>query len=274
MNRPHDTTARRAMITAAIIAAAIATTATAPPRLATAAALAVAPTHKPNAPIVATYRPTIPEDAQLQITWTIDAPAQLVTVPPATVHVWAPPGLYSLSVRGLWTKTRTVTVEGKPAQLLEGMGLLDDRATFTVEATAPPAPQPPPQPPTPPAPAKPAHVSAVIIEETAKRTPAQAAAMLDSGLQDWAKTRGHQLYVFDKDLDPDKTADPGDPDKPGAAAPPKAPDKFKPFFQSARDKPLPRLVIAETGATAVTVDVPCPETAAAIRDVIQQHTAP
>ncbi len=274
MNRRPENPTRRAMITAAIIAATIATTAAAPPRPATAAALMIPPTHKQNAPIVATYRPTIPEDAQLQITWTVDAPAQLVTVPPATVHVWAPPGLYSLSIRGLWTKTRTVTVEGKPAQLLEGMGLLDDRATFTVEATAPPTPQPPTPPPTPPTPAKPAHVSAVIIEETSKRTPAQAAAIFDAGLQDWAKTRGHQVYVFDKDLDPDKPTETPDDPKTASAAPPKAPDKFKPFFQSARDKPLPRLVIAETGATAVTVDVPCPETAAAIIDTIKQNTAP
>ena len=106
-----------------------------------------------------------------------------------TIHVWAKPGAHTLTFRGAWLATRSITLpDGEVIQAVTGFGFLDHAATFQVGDTIPPVPPVPPVPP-------PGTRVGVIVEETSQRTPAQA--------QLWLKARAafeeKRLYLLDQD---------------------------------------------------------------------------
>jgi hypothetical protein len=219
----------------------------------------VEPRYEPFTPIVAEYAATVPPDAQIQANWSVTGAAKFVQVSPQAVHIWAPPGTYDVGLFGLWLKTREVEIAGAKVQVLEGFGLLNSKATFQVGPADPPTP---PVPPTPPPTPQPQKLTAVVIEESSQRTPAQAGVILAPTIATWVQAGGHKWYVFDRDAENASQAPVCDSrgcrieQRSGLDA------SFKPYFDVARGKPLPRLVIGVQGKGTILCDGPLPATAA------------
>ncbi len=230
----------------------------------------VEPRYEPYTPIVAECIATVPPDAQVQATWSVTGAAKLVQVSPVKIHVWAPPGTYDVSLIGMWLKTREVKIGQEKVQVLESFGLLNSKGTFQVGQPDPPTPPNPPTPPDPPTP-QPQKVTAVVIEESSQRTPAQASVVLSPNIASWVQAGGHKWYVFDRDAENAGRVpvcdsrgcrteqrvglDPG----------------FKPFFDAARGKPLPRLVIAVQGKGTILCDVALPATASETLALLKKY---
>jgi hypothetical protein len=226
--------------------------------------------YEPYTPIVAECIATAPPDAQVQATWSVTGAAKLVQVSPLEVHLWAPPGNYDVCVVGMWLKTREVKLGQEKVQVLENFGLLNSKGTFQVGQPDPPTPPNPPTPPDPPTP-QPQKLTAVVIEESGQRTPAQASVVLSPTIASWVETGGHKWYVFDRDaenagrvpvcdsrgcrLEQRGGLDPG----------------FKPFFDAARGKTLPRLVIAVQGQGKVLCETALPATASETLALLKKY---
>jgi hypothetical protein len=183
----------------------------------------------PYQPIVARLRNPIPEGAQIQGGWTLSSAAFLPAA--GCVHVWAPPGRHSIAYRGIWIKTRPITIDGQVVQVLEGFGFIDESATFKVGG----GPDPGPDPPVPP----PSQRWALVVEETSQRTPQQAALL--TKLRSEYQSR---LVIADKD----STA-----------------SKLRAYInQVPSTMPLPALVVASMDGVLIRV-VPLPATVEAFR---------
>ena len=227
----------------------------------------VEPRYEPHVPIVAEYQATVPPDAQIQANWSVTGAAKLVQVSPLKVHVWAPPGTYDVGLFGLWLKTREVDIAGAKVQVLEGFGLLNSKSTFVVGQVDPPNPPNPPDPPAP----QPQKVTAVVIEESSQRTPAQASVVLSPAIAAWVQAGEHKWYVFDRDAEKAGRVPVCDSrgcrteERGGLDA------SFKSFFDAARGKPLPRLVIAAQDKGTILCEVVLPATASETLALLKKH---
>jgi len=103
---------------------------------------------RPHQPIVARLNNPIPEGAQVQGGWVLPTAVSLPAGGGA-IHIWAPPGRHLISYRGIWVKTRPLTIEGVVVQVLEGFGFVDESTAFVVTQGTPPDPPVPPTPPPP-----------------------------------------------------------------------------------------------------------------------------
>ncbi len=234
------------------------------------AQIKVDPRYEPFAPIVAECIATVPPEAQVQATWSVTGVAKLVQVSPVKVHVWAPPGAYDVSLVGMWLKTREVKIGQEKVQVLESFGLLNAKGMFQVGQADPPNPPTPPDPPDPPTP-QPQKVTAVVIEESSQRTPAQASVVLSPTIASWVQAGGHKWYVFDRDAE--NVGRVPVCDSRGCRTEQRAglDPSFKPFFEAARGKPLPRLVIAVQGQGKILSEVALPATASETLALLKKH---
>ena len=234
------------------------------------AQIKVDPRYEPFVPIVAECIATVPPDAQVQATWSVTGAAKLVQVSPVKVHVWAPPGAYDVSLVGMWLKTREVKIGQEKVQVLESFGLLNAKGMFQVDQADPPNPPTPPDPPDPPAP-QPQKVTAVVIEESSQRTPAQGSVVLSPTIAAWVQAGGHKWYVFDRDAE--NAGRVPVCDSRGCRTEQRAALdlSFKPFFEAARGKPLPRLVIAVQGQGKILCEVALPATASETLALLKKH---
>lgn len=109
------------------------------------------------AAIVAKANVDIPDEAKHKGEWEISGPgeANFIRVDDKTVHIWADPGLYTISYRGMW-----VDFENRE------FDYLNETARFEVTSEKPD-------------PLPPAKRWGVIVEETGRRTPEQAALWSD-----------------------------------------------------------------------------------------------
>jgi hypothetical protein len=114
-------------------------------------------------------------------------------------------------------------------------------------------PEPPPLPiPTPPAPApnptpQPQRITAAVIEESAERTPDQAAIVLDPRIAEYCKAGGHVWYVWDKDSEAQQRVQVCGPNGCRIELRGGVDPSWLPFFAAAKGKTLPRLVIGAGG---------------------------
>jgi len=227
----------------------------------------VDPHYEPFTPIMAECVTTVPPDAQVQATWSVTGAAKLVQVSPVTVHVWAPPGTYDVSLVGMWLKTREVKIGQDKVQVLESFGLLNAKGSFQVGQADPPTPPTPPDPPAP----QPQKITAVVIEESSQRTPAQASVVLSPTIASWVQAGGHKWYVFDRDAE--NTSRVPVCDSRGCRTEQRSglDPSFKPFFDAARGKPLPRLVIAVQGQGKILSEVALPATASETLALLKKY---
>jgi hypothetical protein len=110
----------------------------------------------------------------------------------------------------------------------------------------------------------------VVIEESSQRTPAQASVVLSPSIASWVQAGGHKWYVFDRDAESAGRVPVCDSrgcrteQRAGVDA------GFKPFFDAARGKPLPRLVIAVQGQGKILSETALPATAGDTLTLLQQ----
>lgn len=181
--------------------------------------------HKP---IVAKLSANLPPGAQLRGSWNVTG-GDFLEADANAIHIWAGPGVHTVSANGIWVLTKTVTIDGQELQVLIDFGQYAYSAEFKVGGVVPPVP--PPQPP--------GDRWAIIVEETSNRTP-QLAAL-------WLQLRktppASKLLILDKD-------------HPAAA--------YKAYFSAAAAVPLPALVVVATDGSVVSA-APCPLTLEAIK---------
>lgn len=179
-------------------------------------------------PVVATLAATLPPGAQLRGSWSVTG-GDFLEVDANTVHVWAAPGVHTISASGVWVLTKSVTIEGQNVPILIDFGQYAYTTQFTIAAVGPPVPPPAP----------PGNRWALIVEETSIRTPQQAALWLQL-----RKAFGQRkLLILDQD-------------NPSAA--------WGPFFAHAAGVARPALVVF-AGDGAFVRAVPCPATVAAVQ---------
>lgn len=114
-------------------------------------------------------------------------------------------------------------------------------------APTPPGPVDPPKPPTP----KEAPLWVVVVEESAKRTPQQAAMLASPALAARLKAKGHHFRIVDKD----------------AKAPDGSQADYAAFVQRAAGKDLPQLFLVTTDGD-VRFEGRLPEPEAALIDTL------
>lgn len=194
------------------------------------AEITVPATIAPYKPIVAVLKTAnVPPGAQVRGTWSVTG-GDLVQVQADTVHVWAPPGTYTVTASGVWVLTEPVEVNGKTIPVLIDFGQYSESATFTVGGVVPPVPPP-----------TPSKAWGVILEETRERTPQQAAL--------WLKVRsefqaGPKLLILDQD-------------SPDAAA----------YLSAVGGLSLPVLLVCNESGQVVS-SAACPTTLAAIKKAL------
>ena len=127
----------------------------------------VKPQYEDHEPIVATVTITeVPEGAKLRGSIQIEG-ASYIPAGDNVYHIWAAPGKYTIRAQGVWVLTKEVTVGDQTFPVLLDFGQYAYQRTFVVgEGDEPVPPQPPPPPP--------GERTAVILEETEQKTPAQA----------------------------------------------------------------------------------------------------
>lgn len=129
---------------------------------------------KEHTPIPVTLKAMVPDGATIQsgagLVW--PEGVNKLEVGPGQWVVCAPPGEYTITYKVRWLHIVPITFkdfDGKEVtfQNYLGSGDVDEKATFKVLGGTPPVPPPPPPPP-------PGERTAVILEETEEKTPAQA----------------------------------------------------------------------------------------------------
>jgi len=124
-------------------------------------------TVEPYKPIGAKLQKlNVPPGALVRGSWSISG-GESVQCDADTVHIWAPPGTYTVTASGVWVLTRLVKIEGQEVPILVDFGQYSESAKFTVSGGTPPVPPP-----------VPGNRWGMIVEETAIRSPAQAALFL------------------------------------------------------------------------------------------------
>lgn len=132
----------------------------------------------------------------------------------------------------------------------------------------PPTPQPEPPPPVP----QPQKLTAVVIEESSQRTPAQANVLLSPAVAAYVAAGQHRWYVFDQDAAKAGAVTQCGPGGCRAVPVAKLDPAFAPFFDAARGKQLPRLVIAAQGTGGkILAEIPLPATSAAVLDALKKY---
>lgn len=183
--------------------------------------------QSPPAAIVAEAIVDIPEEAEHKGEWGIlgSGEANLIRVDDKTVHVWADPGSYTISYRGMW-----VDFENRE------FDYLNETARFEVFSEKP---DPPP----------PEERWGVIVEETGRRTPEQAALWSDLV----QSTTLHDVVLVDQDSEA---------------------ESVRKYVSVARelvesdDADLPILVVASSDDGAVVDVMECPRSVAEIKEVL------
>jgi hypothetical protein len=186
---------------------------------------------KPHTPIVARLIADLPNQALRRGTWETPT-VQVIAVDPDTLHIWAPPGRHTIRAHGVWVQTRDVTIDNQTLPVLVDFGFYDHSATIEIGPEPDPEPDPDPDPPPPP----PGPRWALVVEETADRTPQQA------GLYLALRNRYplSRLLILDKDAEAESAR------RYIRAVPP--------------DVPLPALVIVHAETGKIVRIVPLPET--------------
>ncbi len=199
--------------------------------------------------------PTVPEHSLVMVqtsengtdyAWTVLGPRgeEQVAVFGRQAVFCGPPGRYA--ILQAWT---TATGEKRQAFTFTTILPGDDQ-----EESDPPVPRPPEPPVVTPGPRW-----IVVVEETAERTPQQAAVLTNSGFRQWITTAGHDCRMIDKDvLTPTGSV----------------PTDCAPYLDLAKGQTLPRLFIVDgcsgdsQGKVLFAGDLPA--TADALKTLIQQ----
>lgn len=203
-------------------------------------------------PIIAQLGDPIPEGAQVQGGW-LTPTAEHVQVSTKTIHIWAKPGSHIISFRGVWMKTRELTIEGQTVQVLEGFGFIDRQAAFQVQGKEPD----PPNPPDPPVPGGPYQIMMFYDADQLDNLPAGQRELLTSlSLRQSLVSAGHVvLEILDESSISSNT-----------------PSKYKAFFDSVRGDQLPRIALAPKAGGKVD-DYPLPESVEKLMQLLSDRSS-
>lgn len=125
----------------------------------------VKPQYEAHEPIVATVTITeVPEGAKLRGSIQIEG-ADYIPAGENVYHIWAKPGKYRIVATGVWVLTSELDVNGQKVPVLVDFGQYNYVKTFVVGEGDDPVPPPDPVP---------GDKTAVILEETEQRTPAES----------------------------------------------------------------------------------------------------
>lgn len=188
-------------------------------------------------------------------------PGANVVVEGSRFYVWAKPGKYTIEASGSWRLYQEI--EAKDGKLWKVIADEDDyeyTKSFTVGPEVPvPDPFPPdPKPPLPPVPGGPYQILLIYDTEQLDNLPADQRAILTSLVyRQKLVSAGHRvLGVFAA-----QTINPANA------------SKFKVFFDSVKDDPLPRLAIARLDGGKVA-DFPLPANMADLEKLLATEVIP
>jgi hypothetical protein len=203
--------------------------------------------HKP---ITARLTNPIPAGAQVQGAWNLPTADFLPAVD--GIHIWAPAGTHKLSYRGIWIKTRPITIDGQTVQVLEGFGFIDESASFKVGG----GPDPGPDPPVPPNPGGPKELMLFYEADQLDNYPEPQRRLLTSlKLREELTSAGHLFYrVIEA----------------GALEANVAGSGWEPWFAAVKGDPMPRAALRNRGGGPVT-DVPLPADKAALLKLLESN---